>query len=48
MNAADKKARAAHEAAFEEMKALLTPEQRQKLDEAHKDRPRRGPGGPRP
>ena len=48
MAAADKKVRAAHEAAFEEVKALLTPEQRQKLEEAHKNGPRRGPGGPRP
>ena len=48
MNAAEKKVRAAHEAAFEEMKSLLTPEQRQKLEEAHRNGPRRGPGGPRP
>ena len=44
---AEKKVRAAHEAAFEEMKSVLTPEQRQKLEQMQRERPRRpfGPGG---
>ena len=52
MKAADKKLRAAHEAAFEEMKAILTPEQAAKLDQVRVQG--RGPrtggfgGGPRP
>jgi len=44
MHAAEKKLRAAHEAAFEEMKAILTPEQRDKLEKMHEGR--RGPRGP--
>ncbi len=44
MHAAEKKLRAAHDAAFEEMKAILTPEQRDKLAKMHEGR--RGPGGP--
>ena len=50
MHAAEKKLRAAHDAAFEEMKAILTLEQRDKLEKMHEGRkgPRglRGPGGP--
>jgi periplasmic protein CpxP/Spy len=48
MNAAEKKVRAAHDAAFEEMKSILTPEQQKKLDETRDHGPRRGPRGPRP
>ena len=44
MHAAEKKLRAAHEAAFEEMKAILTPEQRDKLEKMHEGR--KGPRGP--
>jgi Spy/CpxP family protein refolding chaperone len=47
MHAAEKQVRAAHEAAFVEVKAILTPEQRQKLEEARERGPR-GRGGPRP
>jgi Spy/CpxP family protein refolding chaperone len=49
MHAAEQKARAAHEAAFEALKAILTPEQRAKLEQAreHGFGPRRGPGGHR-
>ena len=42
MKAAEKKVRAAHEAAFEEMKAILTPEQ------ARSSRRRARSAGPRP
>jgi len=46
MHAARRKLQAAHEAALEEMKAILAPEQREKLEEA---RARFGPGrGRRP
>jgi Spy/CpxP family protein refolding chaperone len=47
MKEAEKKMKAAHDAAFEEMKSVLTPEQRQKLEQMHRDRPPRpwGPGG---
>jgi periplasmic protein CpxP/Spy len=51
MNAAEKKLEAAHEAAFEEIKALLTPEQRDKLDKMREQGAgpgRRGPQGHRP
>jgi Spy/CpxP family protein refolding chaperone len=53
MKAAEKKLRAAHDAAFEEMKAILTPEQVAKLEQAraqHKGPGPRGFGrrGPRP
>lgn len=51
MNAAEKKLRAAHEAAFEEIKSILTPEQRDKLEKMHEQGPgpgRRGPHGQRP
>jgi periplasmic protein CpxP/Spy len=48
MNAAEKKVRAAHEAAFAEMKSILTPEQAKKLEQAHERRGPHGPGGPRP
>ena len=44
MHAAEKRLRAAHDAAFEEMKAILTPEQRDKLAKMHEGR--RGPRGP--
>ncbi|HEU0108189.1 MAG TPA: Spy/CpxP family protein refolding chaperone [Vicinamibacteria bacterium] len=47
MHAAEKKLRAAHDAAFEEMKAILTPEQRDKLEKMHEGRRgARGPHGP--
>jgi protein CpxP len=46
LNAAEKKLRAAHEAAFAEMKAILTPEQQAKLEQMKERGPRRGPGGP--
>jgi Spy/CpxP family protein refolding chaperone len=47
MHAAEKKLRAAHEAAFEEMKAILTTEQRDKLEKMHEGRRgARGPHGP--
>ena len=45
MKAADKKLRAAHEAAFEEMKAILTPEQAAKLEQARAQPKGPGPGG---
>jgi protein CpxP len=52
MHAAEKKLRAAHDSAFEEMKAILTPEQRDKLEKMHEGRKgARGPygrGGPGP
>jgi Spy/CpxP family protein refolding chaperone len=52
MHAAEKKLRAAHDAAFEEMKAILTPEQRDqlaKMYEGHQGpRGPHGPGGPGP
>jgi Spy/CpxP family protein refolding chaperone len=47
LNAAEKKLRAAHEAAFEEMKSILTPEQQAKLEQMKEKGPRRDPGGPR-
>jgi Spy/CpxP family protein refolding chaperone len=46
-HAAEKKLQAAHEAAFEEMKSILTPEQRDQLAKMHEHGPR-GPHGPRP
>jgi Spy/CpxP family protein refolding chaperone len=52
MKAAEKKLRAAHEAAFAEMKAILTPEQAAKLDQVRAEgrgpRPRGFGGRPRP
>jgi Spy/CpxP family protein refolding chaperone len=45
MKAAEKKLRAAHDAAFEEMKAILTPEQAAKLEQARAQRKGPGPGG---
>ncbi|PYQ52848.1 MAG: hypothetical protein DMF78_10485 [Acidobacteria bacterium] len=47
LDAAEKKLRAAHEASFEEMKSILTPEQQAKLEQMKEKGPRRGPGGPR-
>jgi Spy/CpxP family protein refolding chaperone len=50
MHAARQKLQAAHEAALEEMKAILTPEQREKLEQTRaRFGPGRGrrPGGPR-
>jgi Spy/CpxP family protein refolding chaperone len=44
MHAAEKKLRADREAAFEEMKAVLTPEQLDKLKQVRAQR--KGPGGP--
>lgn len=46
-HAAEKKLQAAHEAAFEEVKSILTPEQRDKLAKMREHGPR-GPHGPRP
>jgi Spy/CpxP family protein refolding chaperone len=49
MHAAEKNLRAAHEAAFQEMKSILTPEQQAKLEQVKEQRgPGRGPGRPRP
>jgi Spy/CpxP family protein refolding chaperone len=52
MKAAETKLRAAHDAAFEEMKAILTPEQAAKLEQARAQHKGPGPGfgrrGPRP
>jgi len=45
MKAADSKLRAAHKAAFEEMKAILTPEQAAKLDQVQAQHKGPGPGG---
>ena len=45
MKAAEKKLRAAHDAAFEEMKAILTPEQAAKLDQVQAQHKGPGPGG---
>jgi Spy/CpxP family protein refolding chaperone len=45
MKAADNKLRAAHKAAFEEMKAILTPEQAAKLDQVQAQHKGPGPGG---
>ena len=45
MKAAEKKLRAAHDAAFEEMKAILTPEQAAKLEQARAQHKGPGPGG---
>lgn len=48
MHAAEKKLHADREAAFEEMKSILTPEQREKLDQMMRERGPRRPGhGPR-
>ena len=47
LHAAEKKLGAAHEAAFAEMKAILTPEQQAKLEQMKEKGPHRGPGGPR-
>ncbi|HEX6738511.1 MAG TPA: hypothetical protein VF310_09575, partial [Vicinamibacteria bacterium] len=44
MHAAEKKARAAREASFEAIKAVLTPEQREKLEEMRPGGPGFGPG----
>ena len=44
MKAAEKKLRAAHDAAFEELKAILTPEQAAKLEQARAQH--KGPGSP--
>ena len=46
MKAAEKKLRAAHDAAFEEVKAILTPEQAAKLEQARAQHKGPGPGGP--
>jgi len=48
MKAAERKVRAARDAAFEEMKDVLTPEQREKLEQARQRGPRPGRRGPRP
>lgn len=48
MKAAERKVRAARDAAFEEMKDVLTPEQREKLEQARPRGPRPGRRGPRP
>ena len=48
MHAAEKKLRAAHQAAFEEMKSILTPEQRAKLEQLRERGPRHGGKEPRP
>lgn len=45
MKAAEKKLRAAHDAAFEEMKAILTPEQVAKLEQGRAQHKGPGPGG---
>ena len=45
MKAAEKKLRAAHDAAFEELKAILTPEQAAKLEQARAQHKGPGPGG---
>ncbi len=46
MNAAQKKFDAARKAEMEKIKALLTPEQRERLEQALQRGPGRGPGGP--
>jgi Spy/CpxP family protein refolding chaperone len=46
MNAAQKKFDAARKAEMDEIKAILTPEQREKLDQAAQRGPGRPPGGP--
>lgn len=48
MHAAEKKLEAAHRAAFDEMKAILTPEQRTRLEQMKDRGPRHGPREPRP
>ena len=48
MKAAEKRVRAAHDAALEEMKAILTPEQREQLELARERGPRGARGRPRP
>jgi Spy/CpxP family protein refolding chaperone len=45
MHAAEKKLQAAHEVAFEELKSILTPDQREKLEKMHAHGPRGGPRG---
>jgi len=47
LHAAEKKLRAAHEASFSDVKAILTPEQQAKLEQMKEKGPHRGPGGPR-
>ena len=47
MHAAEKKLQAVHESAMAEVKAILTPEQRAKLDQLHARGPHDGPRGPR-
>ena len=46
MNAAQKKFDAARKAEMEKIKAILTPEQRERLEQAMQRGPGRGPGGP--
>ena len=46
MNAAQKKFDAARKAEMDEIKAILTPEQREKFEQASQRGPGRGPGGP--
>jgi protein CpxP len=46
MHAAEKKLQAAHEAGMAEIKALLTPEQREKLERMSEHRHGHGPGRP--
>ena len=46
MNAAQKKFESARKAEMEKIKAILTPEQREKLEQAMQRGPGRGPGGP--
>jgi Spy/CpxP family protein refolding chaperone len=48
MRAAEKKLQAAHQAAFEEFKAILTPDQRTKLEQMKESRRPHGPGRPQP
>jgi Spy/CpxP family protein refolding chaperone len=48
MSAAQKKLDAARKAEMDEIKAILTPDQAQKLEQAAQRGPGRGPGGPRP
>jgi Spy/CpxP family protein refolding chaperone len=47
MRSAEKALRAAHEASFEQMKSILTQEQRDKLDAKRKEHQLRGPRGDR-
>lgn len=46
MNAAQKKFDAARKAEMEKIKAILTPDQRERLEQALQRGPGRGPGGP--